>query len=97
MGGSSGGTSAITGHVATAPDNTGHPVTNLYYDPATGRIVGEYDNTGYSAGNIVSNPPQDKHPITNVYYDPVSGRLVGEYDDGAIGIGLEGGGQLILE
>ena len=88
---------ANVGHVATAPNATGKPVTNLYYDPAIGEIVGEYDDTGYAAGAIVSNPPQDKHPITNVYWDPIQSVLVGEYDDAATGIGLEGTGQLLLE
>ena len=80
MGGSSGG---ITGHVATAPNATGKPVTNIYYDPALDKMVGEYDDAGMAAGTIVSTPPQGMHAVTNVFFDPSTGRLVGEYDDGA--------------
>ena len=77
------GSSTISGYVATAPDATGKPVTNLYFDPATGNIVGEYDDAGLAAGTIVSDPPQGKHPITNIFFDPASGMMTGEYDDGA--------------
>ena len=77
------GSSYILGYVATAPDATGYPVTNLYYDPATQKIVGEYDDTGSAAGTIVSNPPDGKYPITNIFFDPAAGVLTGEYDDGA--------------
>ena len=78
-----GGTNTILGHVATAPPTGKHPVTNLYWNPATGMLVGEYDDAGVGAGNIESAPPVGKHPITNIYFDPTTGVLVGEYDDGA--------------
>jgi len=76
------GSSTITEHVATAPNTTGHPVTNLYFDPATGKIVGEYDDAGAGSGTIVSDPPAGKYPITNIFFDPTTGRMTGEYDDG---------------
>jgi len=77
------GGAAITGHVATAPDQSGHPITNLYFDPATGKIAGEYDDAGFASGTIVSDPPVGKHPITNIYFNPLTGVFEGEYDDGA--------------
>jgi len=82
MGGSSGG-STITGYVATAPNATGKPVTNIYWDPDISQIVGEYDDAGLASGSIVSSPPPGKLPITNIFFDPATGMFVGEYDDGA--------------
>jgi len=76
------GSATIAGYVATAPDATGYPVTNVYYDPALQRMVGEYDNTGMASGTIVSNPPQGKYPVTNIFFDPATGTMTGEYDDG---------------
>ena len=78
-----GGSATITGYVATAPNATGKPVTNLYFDPAIGEVVGEYDDAGLSSGTIISDPPVGKFAVTNVYFDPAAGKLVGEYDDGA--------------
>ncbi len=79
---SSGGTNTILGHVATAPPTGTYPVTNLYWDPALNKLVGEYDDAGVGAGKIGSNPPVDKYAGTNVYFDPATGKLVGDYDDG---------------
>ena len=72
----------IPGNVATAPNQTGHPITNLYYDPDTQRIVGEYDDAGFPSGTIASIAPPGKYPITNMYIDSSTGKLMGEYDDG---------------
>ena len=79
----SGGSSTIAGHVATAPPSWKHPVTNVYFDPALQKIVGEYDDAGVSSGTIQSNPPVGKFVVTNIYYDPAAGVLQGEYNDGA--------------
>ena len=78
--GSGGG---IQGHVATAPPSGKHPVTNVYWDPALSKLVGEYDDAGFGAGTIESNPPAGKYAVTNIYFDPTTGKLVGDYDDGA--------------
>lgn len=72
----------ISGYVATAPNATGKPITNVYWNPDTQRMVGEYDDTGGAAGTIVSTPPPGKFAITNIFFDPVAGRLSCEYDDG---------------
>jgi len=78
--GSSGNT--ITGYVATAPSPAGYPITNLYWDPALSKMVGEYDDTGAAAGTVTSSPPVGSYPITNIYFDPATGMFKGEYDDG---------------
>ena len=80
---STGGTNTILGHVATAPPSGYFPITNLYFDPAVGNMVCEYDDAGGGSGNIESAPPVGKFAVTNIYFDPASGVLVGEYDDGA--------------
>ena len=72
----------IAGFVASAPDANGLPVTNIYYDPDTDRMVGEYDDAGIASGTIASNPPPGKFAITNIFFDPIAGRLSCEYDDG---------------
>lgn len=71
----------ISGYVATAPKANGLPIVNLYFDPQTNKIVGEYDDAGGASGTIASTPPSGAYPIINIYFDPVSGRLTGEYDD----------------
>ena len=72
----------ILGHVATAPPKNKKPITNIYYDPILGVMIGEYDTQGTSAGTIETNPPVGKHAITNIYFDPTTEVFVGEYDEG---------------
>jgi len=76
------GGSTIQGHVATAPPAGSYPITNLYWDPVTDKLVGEYDDAGMGSGNIESNPPVGKYAVTNIYFDPSTGVLIGEYDEG---------------
>lgn len=73
--------STLMGHVATAPPSGKYPITNVYWDPDLNKLVGEYDDAGFSAGTIVSNPPVGKFIVTNIFFDPVTGRLTGEYDN----------------
>ena len=73
--------SGISGHVATAPPSGMYPITNLYWDPAIQKLVGEYDDTGDPSATLVSAPPIGKLAITNIYFNPANGRLVSEYED----------------
>ena len=78
----SGATATTAGeYIASAPPLGMHPVTNLYWDPATQKMVVEYDDTGAPTGVLISTPPQGSYPITNVYFNPASGTFVGEYED----------------
>ena len=72
----------IQGHVSTAPPSGSFPITNIYWDDALQKMIGEYDDAGGNSGTIQTDPPEGKFAITNIYFDPAVGRLVGEYDDG---------------
>ena len=72
----------IQGHVATAPPAGGFPITNVYWDDALSKMVGEYDDAGGNSGTIQSTPPVGKFAVTNIFFDPATGRMIGEYDDG---------------
>ena len=75
--------STILSYVASAPPTGKYPITNLYWDPALSKLIGEYDDAGFGSGNIESIPPNGKYAVTNIYYDPATGTLIGDYDDGA--------------
>jgi len=77
-----GAPTTILGHVATAPPAGMYPVTNVYWDPALKKLVGEFDDAGVSAGTIVSRPPVGKFTITNIFWDPATETMTGEYDEG---------------
>lgn len=87
---------SIVGHVATAPPTGKFPITNLYWNPLTSKMVGEYDDIGVGAGNIVSSPPEDCFPIINIYFDPLTGTFQGQYNDD-VGLTQETGGHILLE
>lgn len=95
-GGGGSSSSTILGHVASAPPAGTHPVTNLYWNPATQTMVGEYDDLGVGAANIVSAPPNGSFPVINIYFDPSTGRLVGQYNDD-VSLAQEGDGHILLE
>ena len=75
---SSGG---IAGHIATAPPTGMYPITNVYWDPATEKMMGEYDDLGEPSATVSSTPPEGRLAITNIYFNPANGRIVGEFEN----------------
>ena len=71
----------IAGHIATAPPSGMYAITNVYWDPALQKMIGEYDDAGDPAATVASTPPAGKFAITNIYFNPVIGRMVSEYED----------------
>lgn len=74
--------SSLANYVGSAPPVGNFPVTNLYWNPITQKLIGEYDDGLLSNPLIYSNPPEGYHMITNIYFDPVTGRVTCEYEDG---------------
>ncbi len=70
-----------SGNVVTEPPVGSYPITNIYYDPATQNMVGEYDDQGGQSAVLSSNPPEGKFVVTNLFFNPTSGTFVGEYED----------------
>jgi hypothetical protein len=90
------GGGSIPGHVASAPPQGKFPITNLYWNPITNKMVGEYDNLGVGAGNIVSAPPTNCFPVINIYFDPVTGTFQGQYND-EVSLIQQGGSHILIE
>ena len=74
--------SSLVNYVGSAPPVGNFPVTNLYWNPITQKLIGEYDDGILSNPIVNSNPPEGYHMITNIYFDPVTGRVTCEYEDG---------------
>ena len=74
--------SSLANYVGSAPPVGYMAVTNLYWNPITQKLIGEYDDGILSNPIVNSNPPEGYHMITNIYFDPVTGRVTCEYEDG---------------
>lgn len=70
-----------SGNIVTEPPPGSYPITNIYYDPATQTMAGEYDDQGGQSAVLSSNPPAGKFVVTNLFFNPTLGMFVGEYED----------------
>ncbi len=69
------------GYVPSVPPANMLPVTNVYWNPALGLFVGEYDDSGGASSTLQSAPPGGSLVITNMYWNPIEGKLIIEYED----------------
>ena len=73
----------LANYIGSAPPVGMLPVINIYWNPITQKLEGEYNDLLTAEPLIKSLPPPGMNMVTNLYWNPVLGRLVGEYEDEA--------------